>query len=91
MPKSDAERHRWVSHAYCFSFPSLLSHGKINSGIPSINEGATTLSNGIARSLFVEDREQLLAQFHSYDKSELTGDEWTDADEPASEHRRATK
>jgi cation diffusion facilitator CzcD-associated flavoprotein CzcO len=91
MPKSDAEQDRWISHAYCFSFPSLLSHGKINSGIPSINEGATTLSNGVARSLFVEDREQLLAQFHSYDKSELTGDEWTDADETANEHRRAIK
>lgn len=91
MARHGREQDGWLSHIHCFSFPSLLSHGKINSGIPSINEGATTLSNGIARSLFVEDREQLLAQFHSYNKSELIGDEWIDADQPVSDQRRANQ
>ncbi len=79
-PRPGQTEDAWLSYVHCFSFPSLLSHGKINSGMPSINEGATTLVNGIVRSLFTEDREELLAQFHGYDKSELTGDEWTDAD-----------
>lgn len=79
-PRPGNPDHAWLSHAYCFSFPSLLSHGKINSGIPSVNEGAATLANGIARSLFREDRGALLEKFHAYAGSELTGDEWTDAD-----------
>lgn len=74
------EADAWLSRVHCFSMPSLLSHGKINTGVPSINEGAMTLANGIVRSLFVEDREALLEQFHSYDRSELDGDEWADAD-----------
>lgn len=80
LPRPDRPEDAWLSHAYCFSFPSLVSHGKINSGIPSINEGATTLANGIARSLYLEDRASLLNQFRSYEHTEFTGDEWIDAD-----------
>lgn len=80
LPRPGRPEDGWLSRVHCFSFPSLVSHGKINSGIPSINEGATTLANGIARSLFVEDRAALLEQFHDYAQTEFTGDEWVDAD-----------
>lgn len=84
LPRPGHPDAGWVSQAYCFCFPSLTSHGKINSGVPSINEGAQLLAIGIVRSLFVEDRSGLLAQFHAYQDSELRGDEWRDADLPAS-------
>jgi hypothetical protein len=80
MPKPGHPDAEWVKQVHCFCFPSLTSHGKINSGIPSINEGAQLLAIGIVRSLFVEDRASLLAQFHAYADSELKGDEWQDAD-----------
>ena len=70
-----------ISNIYCFSYPAVLSHGKITSGVPSIGEGATRMAQTIARSLFVEDRALHFETFARYSAPELLGDEWIDADE----------
>jgi hypothetical protein len=70
-----------ISNIYCFSYPAVLSHGKITSGVPSIGEGAARMAQAIARSLFVEDRAQHFETFARYSVPELLGDEWIDADE----------
>lgn len=76
LPKPGKEGGH-ISHAYCFSYPAVLSHGKITSGVPSINEGATRLAEGIASSIFVEDRTEHIAAFRAFERSSLTGDEWS--------------
>jgi hypothetical protein len=65
-----------VSHVYCFAYPAVTSHGKITSGIPSISDGAQRIAQGIARSLFVQDRDIHIANFRDYATPELLGDEW---------------
>lgn len=72
-----------LSHIHCFNFPATLSHGKVSGDIPAVSEGATRLAQGIARTLFVEDREAHFASLVAFDTPELLGDEWTDADAPA--------
>ncbi|WP_028035344.1 NAD(P)-binding domain-containing protein [Chelativorans sp. J32] len=70
-----------ISHISCFAYPAVPTHGKITSGIPSISDGAMRLAQGLARSLFVEDRAHHLEKFRAYDTPELLGDEWEDADQ----------
>lgn len=65
---------------HCFNFPATLSHGKLSGDIPAISEGADRLARGIARSLFVADREHHFAALTAFETPELLGDEWTDAD-----------
>lgn len=60
----------------CFTFPAVLSHGKLTSGIPSVSDGARRLAEAMARSLFVEDRAKIAAAFDAYATPELLGDEW---------------
>ncbi|NKC29885.1 NAD(P)-binding domain-containing protein [Falsiroseomonas selenitidurans] len=60
----------------CFAFPAVLTHGKLTSGIPSVSDGARRLAEALVRSLFVEDRARIRAQFEAYDTPELLGDEW---------------
>ncbi|MGE7370801.1 FAD-dependent oxidoreductase [Neorhizobium sp. NPDC001467] len=69
-----------ISHIHCFTFPAVMSHGKITSGVPSVGEGASRLVEGLASSLFVEDRDRHLEAFHGFSRPSLSGDEWTDAD-----------
>lgn len=69
-----------LSKLHCFNFPASLSHGKLTGDIPAITEGADRLVRGIARSLFVADREVHFTALQAYDTPELLGDEWTDAD-----------
>lgn len=66
----------------CFTFPAVLSHGKLTSGIPSVSDGARRLAEAMARSLFVEDRARIYQRFAEYDVAELQGDEWTAHDGP---------
>jgi cation diffusion facilitator CzcD-associated flavoprotein CzcO len=72
-----------------FNYAAVLSHGKLTSGIPSISDGAQRLAQGLVRSLFVEDRNEFVARFAAYDKPELLGDEWTDADAATEDHEIA--
>lgn len=78
LPKSEADGQ--VSRLYCFAYPAVPSHGKITSGIPSISDGAARLAQGLARSIFVEDRQTHIDKFLAFDTPELFGDEWEDAD-----------
>jgi len=43
----------------CFTFPAVLSHGKLTSGIPSVTDGERHPVEAMARSLFVEDRARI--------------------------------
>jgi hypothetical protein len=69
-----------ISRIYCFAYPAVPSHGKITSGIPAVSQGAERLAQGIARSLFVEDRARHFETFMNHDAAEITGEEWRDAD-----------
>ncbi|MFK3780356.1 FAD-dependent oxidoreductase [Agrobacterium sp. NPDC089420] len=69
-----------ISRIHCFAYPAVPSHGKITSGIPAISPGAERLAQGIARSLFVEDRARHFETFMTHDAAEITGEEWRDAD-----------
>ncbi len=70
-----------LARVHCFNHPATLSLGKLSGDIPAVSEGAQRLARGIARSLFVEDREYHFARLQAFDTPELLGDEWP---EPAS-------
>jgi cation diffusion facilitator CzcD-associated flavoprotein CzcO len=65
-----------LSRVHCFAFPATLSHGKLSGDIPAVSAGAQRLARGIARALFVEDREIHYAALERFDTPELLGDEW---------------
>lgn len=69
-----------LARIHCFNYPALLSHGKLSGDIPAVSEGAGRLARGIARALFVADRESHFRALVAYDTPELLGDEWQDAD-----------
>jgi cation diffusion facilitator CzcD-associated flavoprotein CzcO len=69
-----------LRHIHCFNHAASLSHGKVAGDIPAISDGAQRLARGIASLLFDADREQHFAALQAFDKAELLGDEWTDAD-----------
>lgn len=69
-----------LARIHCFNYPALLSHGKLSGDIPAVSEGAERLARGIARALFVADRESHYRALMAYDTPELLGDEWQDAD-----------
>ncbi len=72
-----------LARVHCFNHHATLSHGKLAGDIPAVSEGAERLARGIARGLFVEDRERHLATLERFELPELQGDEWTDADAAA--------
>ncbi|WP_426956492.1 NAD(P)-binding domain-containing protein [Muricoccus radiodurans] len=65
-----------LRHIHAFNHPASLSAGKLAGDIPAISAGAQRLARGIARSLFVEDREAHFERLKAYDTPELQGDEW---------------
>jgi cation diffusion facilitator CzcD-associated flavoprotein CzcO len=69
-----------LEHIHAFNYAAVASHGKLTSGIPSISDGARRLAQGIASSLFVEDRNDFVQRFAAYDIPELLGDEWVPTD-----------
>jgi cation diffusion facilitator CzcD-associated flavoprotein CzcO len=73
----------------CFTFPAVLSHGKLTSGIPSVSEGARRLAEAMARSLFIEDSPKIRATFEAYATPELLGDEWRPWEGPVGEESDA--
>ncbi|MFC7734997.1 NAD(P)-binding domain-containing protein [Roseomonas sp. GCM10028921] len=72
-----------LSRIHAFNYPATLSHGKLTGDIPAISAGARRLARGIARSLFVEDREAHFERLVAYDTPELLGDEWPERGEAA--------
>ncbi len=47
--------------------------------IPAVSDGGRRLARGIARNLFVADRETHFANLVAFETPELLGDEWTDS------------
>lgn len=79
-----------LSQIHCFNYPAMLSHGKLSGDIPAVSEGAQRLARGIARALFVADRETHYEALVAFATPELFGDEWTDADaSPVEPHDHA--
>jgi FAD-dependent urate hydroxylase len=73
-----------LSRIHCFNHAASLSHGKVAGDIPAISDGAQRLARSIASMLFDADRERHYDSLLAFDKAELLGDEWTDADVPVS-------
>ncbi|PWC13478.1 NAD(P)-binding domain-containing protein [Brenneria corticis] len=69
-----------LERIHCFNYPSTLTHGKLSGDIPAVSDGARRLAQGIARSLFVEDRQRHYDDLLAFDTPELLGDEWRDAE-----------
>lgn len=67
-----------LERIHSFNFPATLSHGKLSGDIPAVSEGGQRLAQGIARGLFVEDRQTHFDNLVSYRIPELQGDEWAD-------------
>jgi cation diffusion facilitator CzcD-associated flavoprotein CzcO len=65
-----------LSRIHCFNHSGTLSHGKLAGDIPAVSAGAQRLAQGIARSLFVEDREHHFDRLKAFATPELLGDEW---------------
>jgi cation diffusion facilitator CzcD-associated flavoprotein CzcO len=65
-----------LGRIHCFNYPATLSHGKLSGDIPAVSQGAQRLAQGIARSLFVEDRALHFHALERFDTPELQGDEW---------------
>ena len=65
-----------LSRLHGFNYAATLSHGKLSGDIPAVSAGAQRLARGIARALFVADREQHFKALQAFDTPELLGDEW---------------
>jgi cation diffusion facilitator CzcD-associated flavoprotein CzcO len=72
-----------LARIHVFNYPATMSHGKLTGDIPAISAGAKRLAQGIARSLFVEDRQTHFDTLVAFDTPELLGDEWPDRGEAA--------
>ncbi|QCK88156.1 NAD(P)/FAD-dependent oxidoreductase [Phreatobacter aquaticus] len=70
----------FLADLHCFNHAATLSLGKISGDIPKISEGATLLAQAVAGELFCRDIERHWQALNAYDKPELVGDEWTDAE-----------
>ena len=79
----------WLKDIHCFNYSSAISLGKVSGDIPAISEGALWLARGIAASLFIRDIDYHWEALQAYEKPELDGSEWTDADAPVSVQKTA--
>jgi cation diffusion facilitator CzcD-associated flavoprotein CzcO len=70
-------RAPWLSNVYCFNYGASASMGKVSGDIPGVSDGAAWLARAIAAKLYVEDVEAHWRDMQTYDKPELTGEEWT--------------
>ena len=57
-----------------------MSIGKVAGDIPGISVGAEWLADGIAAEFYNRDIEAHWQMLFDFDKPELFGDEWTDAE-----------
>ncbi len=78
-----------LRRVHCFNHHATLTQGKLSGDIPAVSDGAKRLARGLARSLFVEDRELHFAALQAFDRAELMGDEWVDSDAAADLARTA--
>lgn len=73
----------WLKDIHCFNYGSSMSLGKVSGDIPAISEGALWLARGVSASLFIRDIDHHWQELLAYEKPELDGSEWTDADADA--------
>ncbi|KQO83885.1 NAD(P)/FAD-dependent oxidoreductase [Rhizobium sp. Leaf262] len=79
----------WLKDIHCFNYGSTMSLGKVSGDIPAISEGALWLARGIAGRLFIRDIDYHWDELLAYEKPELDGTEWVDADAVAPEQKSA--
>lgn len=73
-----------VRRIHLFNYSALGSQGKLSGDIPAVSVGAQRLAQGIVSRLFCDDADAHYAALQAYEKPELQGDEWVDADEARS-------
>ncbi|CAK7260198.1 MULTISPECIES: NAD(P)/FAD-dependent oxidoreductase [unclassified Shinella] len=79
----------WLKDIHCFNYGASVSVGKVSGDIPAISEGALWLARGVAASLFIRDVDYHWEALLAYEKPELDGTEWTDADAPVQAQKTA--
>ena len=70
----------WLKDIHCFNYGATMSLGKVSGDIPAISEGAAWLARGVAARLFIRDIDHHWQALIDYEKPELDGSEWVDAD-----------
>ncbi len=70
----------FLADIHCFNHGASLSIGKVAGDIPGISTGAAWLAAGIAAEFYNRDIEAHWQILLDFDKPELFGDEWTDAE-----------
>ena len=70
----------FLANIHCFNHAASLSIGKVAGDIPGISIGAAWLADGIAAEFYNRDIEAHWQILQDFDKPELFGDEWTDAE-----------
>ncbi|HEX3402939.1 MAG TPA: NAD(P)/FAD-dependent oxidoreductase [Acetobacteraceae bacterium] len=70
----------FLADIHCFNHAASLSIGKVAGDIPGISTGAAWLAAGIAAEFYNRDIEAHWQILLDFDKPELFGDEWTDAE-----------
>jgi hypothetical protein len=70
----------FLADIHCFNHAASLSIGKVAGDIPGISTGAAWLADGIAAEFYGRDIEAHWQVLQEFDKPELFGDEWTDAE-----------
>ena len=70
----------WLRDIHCFNHAASMSIGKVAGDIPGISIGAAWLAAGIAGAFYSRDIEAHWQILLDFDKPELFGDEWTDAE-----------
>lgn len=70
---------RGLGHLHAFSYPAVLSHGKVTSGVPAVSLAAQRLARGIVTQLFVAERDRIFDAFDSYAIDEVPPGAWSDA------------
>ncbi|AJY48035.1 NAD(P)-binding domain-containing protein [Martelella endophytica] len=78
-PKEEGDAP-FLKDIHCFNYGSAMSLGKVSGDIPAISEGALWLVRGIASGLFRDELDKHWEDLLAYEKPELDGSEWTDAD-----------
>lgn len=73
----------FLADIHCFNHAASLSIGKVAGDVPGISAGARWLADGIAAEFYNRDIEVHWQILLDFDKPELLGDEWTDAEAAA--------
>lgn len=79
----------WLKDIHCFNYGATMSLGKVSGDIPAISEGALWLARGVSARLFIRDIDHHWEALLAYEKPELDGSEWTDADAVLPEQKSA--